>query len=150
MRETAGDAVRAAILQPVVVNGVPVIPGNTTVNLQVVAAGDGLTVQLVGLTINGGTVAAGSSQVALNPQTAAGNAAIERAIAAAAASPRGAAVQQALAGRLVVLSGPRMNLPSGTRLTFTLAAPITIEGPDSAVAPKRPRGVTPRTFAGSS
>jgi hypothetical protein len=136
-----GDAVHAAILQPVVVNGLPVIPGNTTVNLQVVAAGDGLTVQLVGLTINSRTVAAGPSEVALNPQTAAGNAAIERAIAAAAASPRGAAVQQALAGRLVVLSGPRMNLPSGTRLTFTLAAPITIEGPDSTAAPNRPRGV---------
>jgi hypothetical protein len=42
---------------------------------------------------------------------------------------------------LVVASGPRMNLPSGTRLTFTVAAPITIEGPDST-APNRPRGVT--------
>jgi len=34
-------------------------------------------------------------------------------------------MQQALAARLVVVSGPRMNLPAGTRVTFTLAAPIT-------------------------
>jgi hypothetical protein len=35
---------------------------------------------------------------------------------------------QALAARLVVVSSPRMNLPSGARLTFTLAAPVTIDG----------------------
>jgi len=136
-----GDSFRGTVFQPVVVNGVTVISPNTTVNLQVVAAGDGLTVQLVGLVINGGTIAAASSQVALDPQMAASNAAIERAIAAAAASPRGAAVQQALAGRLVVVSGPRMNLPSGTRLTFTLAAPVAIDGAGPTAAPLRPPGV---------
>jgi hypothetical protein len=124
-----GDSVHATILQPVVVNGAVAIPANTTVALQVVAGGDGPTVQLVSLAIGGGTVAAGPSRVALDPQAAAGNAAIERAIAAAAASPRGAGVRQALAGRLVVLNGQGMNLPSGTRLTFTLTAAMTLERP---------------------
>jgi hypothetical protein len=133
-----GDSFRGTILQPVVVNGVPVIPGNTAVSLQVVAAGDGLTVQLIGITSNGGTIAAGSSQVALDPQAAAGNAAIERAIAAAAASPRGAGLQQSLAARLVVVSGSGFNLPSGSRLQFTLSAPITIDGVAPGAVPIRP------------
>jgi hypothetical protein len=124
-----GDNFRGTILQPVVVNGMPAIAGNTTVTLQVVAAGDGLSVQLAGITGNSGIIPASSSQVALDPQSAAANAAIERTIAAAAAAnPRAAAMTQALAARLVVVSGPRMNLPSGARLTFTLAAPVTIDG----------------------
>jgi hypothetical protein len=121
-----GDSFRGTILQPVVVNGVPLIPGNTAVTMQVVAMGGGLTVQLVDLAINGAAIAASSSQVTLDPQTAASNAAIERAMAALAASPGSAAAQQGLATRLVVASGPRVNLPSGARLMFTLAAPITI------------------------
>jgi hypothetical protein len=56
-----------------------------------------------------------------------------------AARPRGAPPQ--LAARLVAVSGPRFNLPSGSRLVFTLAAPITIAGPDSTPAPNRPGGV---------
>ena len=124
-----GDRFRGAILQAVVVNGVAVIAGNAAVTLEVVAAGEGLTVRLVDLTSNGGTVAASSSQVTLDPQVAAGNDVIERAMVAAGANPRGAAMQKALAARLVVVSGARLNLPSGTRLAFTLAAPLTIEGP---------------------
>jgi hypothetical protein len=120
-----GDTFHGTVFQAVVVNGVPIIPGNTTVDLQVVAASDGLTVQLTGITMNGQTIAAGSSQVALDPQTAAGNAAIERAIEAMAARPRGAPPQ--LAARLVAVSGPRFNLPSGSRVVFTLSAPIAIE-----------------------
>ena len=53
----------------------------------------------------------------------------------------GRAMQQALAARLVVVSGPRMNLPAGTRVTFTLAAPIAIEGAGTAAPVRRP-GVT--------
>jgi len=120
-----GDTFHGTILQAVVVNGVPLIPGNTTVDMQVVAASDGLTVQLTGITMNGQTIAAGSSQVALDPQTAAGNVAIERAIQAMAARPRGAPPQ--LAARLVAVSGPRFNLPSGSRVMFTLSAPIAID-----------------------
>jgi len=105
--------------------------------LQVVTAGDGLTVQLAGITTNGGTIAASSSQVALDAQAADGNATIERMMAAAGARPRGVATQRALAARLVVVSGPGMNLPSGTRLTFTLAAPITTIGGGGTPAPRR-------------
>jgi hypothetical protein len=128
----ASDSFRGTIFQAVVVNGVPVIPGNTPVNLQVVASDDGLTVRLTGITINGKAVEASSSKVALDPQTAAGNAAIEHAIAAASAARR---APTALEGRLVVISGPKMNLPSGARLLFTLSAPITIDGAAPVGAP---------------
>jgi hypothetical protein len=137
----AGDGFRGTIMQPIVVNGATVIAPNTTVSLQVVGAGDSMTVQLAGITMNGGTIAAGSSQVALDPQTAALNATYERSMAAVAGNPRGAATQQALAARIAVVSGARMNLPSGTRLTFTLASPIAIDGP-AAAAPGRPTGVS--------
>jgi hypothetical protein len=120
-----GDSVRGTIVQPVVVDGLPAIPGNTTVALQVVAADGGLTVQLSGITINGETKAASSSQVALDPQTASANAMLERAQAARRAGSR--ELPPALAARVVVLSGPKMNLPSGTRLMFTLAAPMTLD-----------------------
>ena len=124
-------------------NGVSVVSGNTPVTLQVVAADDGLTVQLVGITSNGGgTVAAASSQVALDPQAAANNTALERMIAAAGARPRGVATQQALAARLVVVRGPHLNLPSGTRLVFTLAAPVTTADGGGTPAPTRRLGVT--------
>jgi hypothetical protein len=136
----AGDSARGTIMLPVVVNGSTLIPGNTPVSLQVVAAADGLTLQLVGIMMNGGTIAAGSSQVALDPQTAAANATFERALAAAAGNPRGAAAQQALLTRLAVVSGPKMNLPSGSRLTFTLTMPLTIDAP-AAVGPGRPASV---------
>jgi hypothetical protein len=132
-----GDTARGTIVQAVVVNGLPVIPGNTAVTLQVVAADGGVTVQLAGITINGETVAAGSSQGALDPQTEAANAAIKRALDAMRASPGGA--PPAVTARLAVASGPNMNLPSGTRLTFTLSAPITIAGVTPAGAPIRSR-----------
>jgi hypothetical protein len=135
----AGDSARGTIVQAVVVNGLPVIPGNTAVNLQLVAADGGLTVQLAGITINGETIAAGSSHVALDPQTEAGNAAIKRALDAMRSTPGG--VPPAVAARLAVVSGSNMNLPSGTRLMFTLSAPITIAGvtPAAAEAPIRSR-----------
>lgn len=133
----AGDSFRGTILQAVVVNGVPVIPGNTAVDLQVVGAGDGLTVRLAGITINGQTIAGGPSQVALDPQTAAANSALQQAIATMAARQRGAPA--ALTGRLVVVSGPGLNLPSGSRLQFTLSAPMTIDGAASGAGSIRPR-----------
>jgi len=135
-----GDRVRGTVLQPVVVNGAVVIPANTTVNLQVVGAAGGLSVQLADLTITGGTIAAGSSEAALDPQVAAANAALERALAAMAASPGGAATQQAMASRLAVVSGPRLNLPSGTRLLFTLTAPIVVAGAETT-SPPAPRRI---------
>jgi len=133
----SGDSFHGTVLRPVVVNGVTLIPGNTSVDLQVVGAGDGLTVRLVGITINGQTIAAGSSQVALDPQTAAANAALQQAIATMAARQRGAPA--ALTGRLVVVSGPGLNLPSGSRLQFTLSAPMTIDGAARGAEPIRPR-----------
>jgi hypothetical protein len=130
-----GDSFRGTVFQAVVVNGAQVIPDNTAVDLQMVAADDGLTVQLVGITIDGLTIAAGPSQVALDPQTAASNAVIQQAIAAMAARPRGAPPQ--LAARLVAVSGPRLNLPSGSRIVFTLLAPVAIDGTAPVAAPRR-------------
>jgi hypothetical protein len=123
----AGTSAPGTIVQAVVVNGQVAIPGNVPVTMKVVAAADGLTVQLAGMTINGETVAVGSSQMTLDPQTAAGNAVIERALEAMRARSRGAA-PPALAARLAVASGPNMNLPSGARLLFTLSAPISVPG----------------------
>jgi hypothetical protein len=124
----AGDSARGTIMLPVIVNGVTLIPGNTPVNLQVVSEADGPTVRLVGITMNGGSIAAGSSQVALDPQTVAANAMFQQQLAAVLGSPRGAAAQQVLMTRIAVVSGQQMNLPSGTRLTFTLTTPVTVDG----------------------
>jgi hypothetical protein len=134
---SAGDSARGTIMLPVVVNGATLIPGNTPVNLQVVSAADGLTVRLVDIAFNGGSIPAGMSQVALDPQTAAANAIFQQRVAAVAGNPRGAAALQAMMARIAVVSGPQMNLPSGTRLTFTLTAPVSLDGAASAGADRR-------------
>ena len=134
---SAGDSARGTIMLPVIVNGVALIPGNTPVNLQVVSGADGLTVRLVDIALNGGSIAAGASQVALDPQTVAANAIFQQRVAMAAGNPRGAAALQPLMARIAVASGPQMNLPSGTRLMFTLTAPITMDGAAPAGADRR-------------
>jgi len=52
------------------------------------------------------------------------NAAIEQAIAGAGS--RGDRLRSRLEAREVVVTGPRVNVPSGTRLTFALSALITL------------------------
>ncbi|HEY7189375.1 MAG TPA: hypothetical protein VH436_22615 [Vicinamibacterales bacterium] len=129
-----GDTATATVVQPVVVNGAPLIPVGSLATVQLAQASDGLTVKLVGVNIGRqGAVAVSSSQVAADGQNAASDAALQQAIAAA--GPNGAALQQALAARQVVVSGARVNVPPGTRLTFTLAAPIAIGSAAPAATP---------------
>jgi hypothetical protein len=134
-----GDTVVATVVQPVVVNGAALIPVGSLATVQLAQASDGLTVKLVAVNIGRqAAVAVSSSQVAADAQNAASDAALQQAIAAA--GPNGAALQQVLAARQVVLSGARINVPPGTRLTFTLGAPIAIENaaPATVGRPTRP------------
>ena len=132
-----GDNAVATIVQPIVANGATIIPVGSIATVQLAQSNDGLTVKLVAIALGRQqAVAVSSSQVAADPQTAASDAAIQQAIAAA--GPNGAALQQAMLARQVVLSGARVNVPPGTRLTFTLAAPIDIGNAAPAAAPTRP------------
>jgi hypothetical protein len=131
-----GDTVQANVAQPVMVNGAVAISARSVATLQLAQSSDGLAVKLVGVAINGQMHAASSSRVTPDAQNAASDAAIQQAIAAA--GPNGAALQQAYAARQVVLSGARVNVPPGTRLAFTLDAPMVVESTAGAGAPIRP------------
>jgi len=133
-----GDNAAGTVVQPVVVNGATLIPVGSIATVQLAQASDGLTVKLVSVSIGRQRVVAVSSSqvVADTQQNAASDAALQRAIAAG--GPNGASLQQTLAARQVVLSGARINVPPGTRLTFTLAAPIAIENAVPAPLPTAP------------
>jgi len=132
-----GDNAIATVAQPVVVNGATLIPVGSIATVQLAQGSDGLTVKLVGVNISRQmAVAVSSSQVAADAQNAASDAALQQAIAAA--GPNGAALRQVLEARQVVVSGTRVNVPPGSRLTFTLAAPIDIASAVPATAPVRP------------
>jgi hypothetical protein len=130
-----GDNVQGTIAQPVIVNSATTIPVGSLATVQLAQSSDGLTVKLVSITASGRMLAVSSSQVAADAQNAAADAAMQQAIAAA--GPNGAALQQAMAARQVVVSGARINVPPGTRLTFILAAPIEIGSGAPAAAPVR-------------
>ena len=120
----AGDNFRGMIVQPVVVNGSPLLPVGTQVTMQLAQVRDDLGITLTGIVLNGRTVAASSAPAAPDAQTESRNAAIEQAIASA--GPRGDRARAALGAREVVVTGSRVNVPSGTRLTFTLLDPVTL------------------------
>jgi len=129
-----GDNVTGTVVQPVIANGVTLIPVGSIATVQLAQAGDGLTVKLVSVSIGRQrVVAVSSSQVAADAQNAASDAALQQAIAAG--GPNAASLQQMLAARQIVLSGARVNVPPGTRLTFTLAAPIAIDSAAPAAVP---------------
>ena len=120
----AGDNFRGTIIQPVVVNGSPLLPVGTQVSMQLAQVSDDLGITLTGIVFNGRTVAASSAPATPDAQTESRNAAIEQAIASA--GPRGDRARAALGAREVVVTGSRVNVPSGTRLTFTLSDPVTL------------------------
>ena len=120
----AGDNFRGTIVQPVIANGAPLLPYGTQVTMQLTQVSDDLGITLTGIILNGRTLAANSTPAALDAQTASRNAAMEQAIASA--GPRADRLRSRLEAREVVVTGSRINVPSGTRLTFTLSAPITI------------------------
>ena len=120
----AGDTFRGTIVQPVIVSGAPLLPVGTQVTMQLAQVGDDLAITLTGIVLNGRTLTASSAPAAPDAQTQARNAALEQAMAAA--GPRGDRFRSRIEGREVVVTGSRVNVPSGTRLVFTLSAPITI------------------------
>jgi hypothetical protein len=120
----AGDNFRGTIVQPVVVNGAPLLPYGTQVTMQLAQVSDVLGIILTGIVRNGRTLAANSTPAALDAQTASRNAAMEQAIASA--GPRADRLRSRLETREVVVTGSRVNVPSGTRLIFTLSDPFTI------------------------
>jgi hypothetical protein len=120
----AGDNFRGTIVQPVIVNGAPLLPYGTQVTMQLGQGHEGFGLTLTGLVLNGRTLAASSTPAALDAQTASRNAAMEQAIASA--GPRADRLRSRLEAQEVVVTGSRVNVPSGTRLTFTLSDPIPL------------------------
>ena len=120
----AGETFTATIIQPVLVNGAPVIPVNTTVTMALAQTSEGLGLKLAGITLDGRTLVASSSPAEPDAMTARNNASVQRAIDGGRAAGRN---ESALLRRLVVVSGSELNVPVGTRLTFTLSAPIAVD-----------------------
>ena len=89
--------------------------------MELAQSSEGLSLKLTAVNINGRTLAPNSLPAAPDAITERNNATLQRRIEAARDAAR---VEAAVAGRLVVLSGSQLNVPSGTRLIFTLSAPI--------------------------
>lgn len=120
----AGDNFRGTTVQPVILSGAAIIPYGTQVTMQLGEGNEGFGLRLTGILLNGRTLAAHSTPAALDAQTASRNAAMEQAIASA--GPRADRLRSRLEAQEVVVTGSRINVPSGTRLTFTLADPISL------------------------
>ena len=116
----AGDNFRGTIVQPVVINGAPLLPVGTQVTMQLSQVSDDLGITLTAILLNGRTLTASSSPATPDAITASRNAAMEQAMASG--GPRA----DRLRARQVVVTGSHINVPSGTRLTFTLSDPITL------------------------
>src|SRR5262249_52296854 len=104
----AGDNFRGTIVQPVIVNGAPIFPYGTQVTMQLAQVSDDLGITLIGIILNGRTLAASSSPAALDAQTASRNAAMEQAIASA--GPRADRLRSRFEAQEVVASGSRVNV----------------------------------------
>jgi hypothetical protein len=120
----AGDNFRGTLVQPVIVNGAQLLPYGTQVTMQLGQGNEGFGLTLTGLVLNGRTLAASSTPAALDAQSASRNAAMEQAIASA--GPRADRLRSRLEAQEVVVTGSRVNVPSGARLTFTLSDPIPL------------------------
>jgi hypothetical protein len=120
----ADDNFRGTMVQPVIVNGAPIIPYGTEVTMQLAQGNEGFGLTLTGIVLNGRTLAANSTPAALDAQTASRNAAMKQAIASAGA--RADRLRSRLEAQEVMVTGSRVNVPSGTRLTFTLSDPISV------------------------
>ena len=122
----AGDVAHGTVVQAVLVNGKPMIPANTPVTLEVAHTSDGVCLQITSMIINGRAVPATSAAGALDARTETSNASIRKMIdTGGGRDPRRDAL---LTARLVVVNGATLNVPSGTRLAFTLAAPLVLGG----------------------
>ncbi len=142
-----GQTFQAEVDDPVMVQGRTVVPRGATVITKLVdvqdpnklSGGGQLTLDLASLTINGKTVdvsteavtQTGESRTRDSAKVIGGTAALGAIIGAIAGGGKGAAigaVSGAGAGTAiqVVTQGPRVRVPSETRLTFTLQQPVRI------------------------
>ena len=122
----AGDVARGTVVQAILANGAPAIPANTPVNLELAQTSDGICVKLTAVVINGRDVSVSSAAGVPDARTATSNASLQKMIdTGGGRDPRRDAL---LTARLVVVSGAQLNVPSGTRLTFTLTAPLVLAG----------------------
>jgi hypothetical protein len=140
-RDSVGQTFRASVDEPVVVDGQTVIPRGADVLAKLVADKDAgrltgrseLTLDLQSVNVNGTQVAVATGEVtqqgeSRTRQTATrtgGGAALGAIIGAIAGGGRGAAIGAATGaaagGAVQVLTkGPKVRIPSETRLTFTL------------------------------
>jgi len=146
-KDPTGATFRATVDEPVVVNGQTIIPRNSDALVKLVQAHQSgrmtgrsaLTLALQQVSINGRMVdtyteAVTQTSGSKGKKTAAetgGGAALGAVIGALAGGGRGAAIGAvgggaAGAGVAVVTGGEKVKIPSETRLTFTLQAPVQL------------------------
>jgi hypothetical protein len=142
-----GQTFKASLDQPVIVNGVTVIPRGADASVRLVdqkesgklTGRSALTLNLVSVTVNGRPVDINTQTVqresdsrgAQTAKTAAGVGAVGAIIGAIAGGGKGAAIGAASgaaagAGAGVILGGEKVKIPSETRLTFVLDTPVRI------------------------
>lgn len=146
-KDRPGQTFRASLDEPVVIGGRTLIPAGADVVTRLVevkdpgrlTGGGQLTLDLDSITVNGRTVQvaagevtqAGRSRTGESAKVIGGTAALGAIIGAIAGGGRGAAIGAASgagAGTAiqVLTSGPRVRIPSETRLTFTLQQPLRL------------------------
>jgi hypothetical protein len=142
-----GQTFKASLDQPVIVNGVTVIPRGADAAVRLVDQKESgkltgraaLTLNLVSVTVNGRPVDINTQTVSRESdsrgqqtaKTAAGVGAVGAIIGAIAGGGKGAAIGAASgaaagAGAGVILGGEKVKIPSETRLTFVLDTPVRI------------------------
>ncbi len=144
---TVGQTFKASLDQPVIVNGVTVIPRGADATVRLVdqkesgkfTGRSALTLNLTSVTVNGRPVDINTQTVSRESdsrgqqtaKTAAGVGAVGAIIGAIAGGGKGAAIGAASgaaagAGAGVILGGEKVKIPSETRLTFVLDTPVKI------------------------
>jgi hypothetical protein len=146
-RDRVGQTFNASLDEPIVVNGQQVVPRGADVVARLVddqksgkiSGRSQVTINLVSIAINGrpvivstaNVVQASASRGKQSAGVIGGTSAIGAVIGAIAGGGRGAAIGAATgagAGTAVqvITNGPTVKIPSETRLTFSLAQPVTI------------------------
>jgi hypothetical protein len=146
-KASSGQSFAATMAEPIVVNGQTVVPRGADVVVKLVEAKQSgtftgkteLTLSLASVKVNGRSVDINTQNItresesrgAKTATTAGGGAVVGAVIGAIAGGGKGAAVGAAAggaagAGVQVVTKGERIKIPSETRLTFVLDAPVTI------------------------
>jgi hypothetical protein len=142
-----GQTFRASVDEPVIVDGRVVVPRGADVVTKLVelqepgkiAGGGQLTLDLASITIDGrpvpvnsqGVTTAGESRKGESAKVIGGTAALGAIIGAIAGGGKGAAIGAIAGGGAgtavqVMTQGPRVRVPSESRLTFTLQQPVNL------------------------